>query len=301
MDIHELIGKELRNEASEEELATIEDWKSKDKFNNKLHRQYQSIWQSSADLRPEMKIEPIADWHQFLQSQPKKSKGQFIKWMGLAASFLLIGLLVRFVFMTFQGTSYEAKPDQIATYMLEDGSTVWLNKRAKITYKQEGGFRLVDLEGEAFFDVAYDPETPFIISTGDLKTKVIGTSFNVDHEEDRTIVTVESGKVKVYDQIDQSVLLTLGMVANYDEQTGKLIEKVGGTLNAFSWKTGILVFDNTSIQDVIIDLEQHFEVELLLENITSDAHLTASFDNQSLEDVLSLVEVITEEKIKLAQ
>ncbi|MEP4094943.1 FecR domain-containing protein [Reichenbachiella sp.] len=300
MDIHELIGRELRNEASSEDLAAIESWKSKDKFNAKLHAQYHHIWFNSANLRPEVEIEPIMDWNQFLQYQQASPKSYYIKWMGLAASFLLMGVLIRFVFVMSQGTTYESSANQVTSYTLQDGSVVWVNKNTKINYKQDDGRRLVELEGEAFFEVAHDANTPFIISTGSLKTQVVGTAFNIDQAKEKVIVSVESGKVKVYED-KQSILLTQGMAVSYDFNTRRLDEKVGGIRNAFSWKTGILSFENTPIQEVIADLEKHFENSLTIENKQSEAHLTASFDNQSLEYILSLIEVITEEKINITQ
>lgn len=301
MDIHELIGRALRNEASYKELSVIESWKSQDKFNTKLYNQYHTIWQNYASLRSAAEIPEIIDWANFLQGQHTPQNINYIKWLGLAASFLLFGIFIHLMLPTAQGTLYETGSGQITAYTLEDGSTVWLNKNAKIRYKQDDDHRLVTLEGEAFFEVAHNPDVPFIINTGELRTQVVGTSFNIDQTEEQTMVSVEKGKVKVYEENRQSLLLTSGMAADYDVNTGILKEKIGGVRNAFSWKTGILSFENVSIQEVIKDLEMHFETSLFIENNQSQAHLTANFDNQSLESVLHLIEVITDEKIKITQ
>ncbi|HEX3935519.1 MAG TPA: FecR family protein, partial [Puia sp.] len=81
-----------------------------------------------------------------------------------------------------------AQPSEVATrngsrtsLYLPDGTHVWLNAGSRITYNKNFGAsaREVDLSGEAFFDVAHNPASPFIIHTSRIDIKVLGTSFNV--------------------------------------------------------------------------------------------------------------------------
>ena len=64
---------------------------------------------------------------------------------------------------------------------LQDGTEVWLNSQTKLTYPAlfSDNERRVTVEGEAFFDVAKNPQKPFIVSTQGLEMKVLGTKFNV--------------------------------------------------------------------------------------------------------------------------
>ena len=64
---------------------------------------------------------------------------------------------------------------------LQDGTEVWLNSQTKLTYPAlfSGKERRVTVDGEAFFDVAKNPEKPFIVSSQGVEMKVLGTKFNV--------------------------------------------------------------------------------------------------------------------------
>src|SRR5690606_37889089 len=85
---------------------------------------------------------------------------------------------------------------------LADGTKVWLNAASRISYGKNfgnGALRDVYLDGEAFFDVAHDPDKPFIVHTSSIQIKVLGTSFNVrSYAEDNTIeTTLVQGKVRI--------------------------------------------------------------------------------------------------------
>src|SRR5882757_576539 len=84
---------------------------------------------------------------------------------------------------------------------LPDGSKLWLNAGAKVKYAENfsNGRRELTLEGEAFFDVKHDPDHPFIIHTGKLDVKVLGTSFNIKaYPNDSTMeTTLIKGKVEI--------------------------------------------------------------------------------------------------------
>src|SRR5690606_9914983 len=94
---------------------------------------------------------------------------------------------------------------------LPDGSVVWLNKGAKLSYLK--GFknfydREVNLSGEAFFDVKPNAEKPFIIETANTATRVLGTSFNVKTNGENVAVSVFSGKVS-FKELNQAKELLL--------------------------------------------------------------------------------------------
>ncbi len=76
--------------------------------------------------------------------------------------------------------------------MLPDGTTVWVNAGSKLTYDKDfaGATREVVLDGEAYFDVVKNPHRPFIVHTGGINIKVLGTVFNVkDYPADKTVET----------------------------------------------------------------------------------------------------------------
>lgn len=92
--------------------------------------------------------------------------------------------------------------------MLPDGTTVWLNAGSKLHYINDfsGPTREVQLDGEAFFDVAKKEGKPFIVHTGGINIRVLGTAFNVkSYPEDKNVeTTLYHGRVQVYRQAEDN-------------------------------------------------------------------------------------------------
>mgnify|MGYP002231370705 CR=1 FL=1 len=97
---------------------------------------------------------------------------------------------------------------------LEDGSVVYLAQESTLQYPEHFATdkREVNLQGEAFFDVAKNHEQTFLIETGKVRIEVLGTAFNVrSHEDDSFQLSVQRGRVKVsLKQGGQSVLVNAG-------------------------------------------------------------------------------------------
>ena len=72
-------------------------------------------------------------------------------------------------------------PQDIRLLRLPDGSRIWVNQNTEIEYPKQfaSNERVISLKGEAFFEVARDTSRPFIITSGEIRTTVLGTSFNV--------------------------------------------------------------------------------------------------------------------------
>ena len=161
------------------------------------------------------------------------------------------------------------------------------------------------MEGEAFFEVEHLSEDhPFEIMSGDTKTTVLGTSFNVRAypEEQRVEVTVETGKVafeslKAKEKKNaegpaevKKVLLNKGDSGLFDKVERSIIRKEEKIENANSWKTGQLTFSNTELRDVKEALERYFDIKIS----TSDekilnCHFTGVYQKPELEQILEVL------------
>lgn len=132
-------------------------------------------------------------------------------------SLSIIPLIFSFVYFwpkkESTGTIKPFTPNQITAQkgsrtrsILPDGSTVWVNAGSSISYEGDftGKLREVKLEGEAYFDVVKNPNKPFIVHTGGIKIKVLGTSFNVkSYASDKTVeTTLIRGLVQVTRESD---------------------------------------------------------------------------------------------------
>jgi len=176
-------------------------------------------------------------------------------------------------------------------FSLPDGSTGWLNGGSMIKYPvQFSSVRNVTLNGEAYFDVTKNPESPFVIDAGYIKIKVLGTSFNVVSYKNDSLseVVVAEGRVEVTakDQRFKEVLLpserlALNTVRNtYSKSTVDI-------QNYISWKTGKLIFMNDRLDEVIRKLSRFYNVEFDVKgNVNKNQLFRAILEDESLDEIL---------------
>ena len=118
---------------------------------------------------------------------------------------------------------------------------------------------------EAFFKVAHNEKKPFIVSTDNLDVKVLGTTFDVSayKESGQTSVSLLEGSVKVQ-MDDKDVILSPKEVLYYDKEK-TVVEKLDNE-NNFSWRYGILTFEDESLFEILKKLELCFHVEIIIKN-----------------------------------
>lgn len=203
---------------------------------------------------------------------------------------------------TFDGVETEQRTNprgQKSLLQLSDGTKVWLNADSRLTYAKdfEGkAQRDVYLEGEAFFDVAHDAAHPFRVHTSGITIKVLGTSFNVkSYNDDASIeTTLIRGKVSINKEgagpTDGNVVLKPNQRAIYQKQTKSLnIEEVMAERSTL-WRYDQLIFDETPLSDVVLQLERWYDVKIhLQEGDNLQCRLTADLGKESLEEVLNLL------------
>lgn len=179
------------------------------------------------------------------------------------------------------------------TVGLPDGTIVKLNSGSSIRFPEnfDNDRRIVYFEGEAFFDVAKDPQKPFVIFSGDMQTQVLGTSFNLraySYEAARKVAVV-SGRVKVAGPHGQSVTLSPDQMAVYNkEKQEKITIEAFNTKQELGWKDGLLYFNDTPIKDVLIRLEVWYGVSIEAgERVPMGDIYNGEFKDETLENVLS--------------
>lgn len=190
-------------------------------------------------------------------------------------------------YQTFISQAHESSK----TIVLADGSTITLNGEAKLVYprKFNADTRNVSLEGEAFFDIAKNPNKAFIITAKGAEIKVLGTSFNVIAKDDKVEVLVESGKVK-FSEINnkESVILEKGDFAILKESL--LSKSLMNDDNYLSWKTQKMVFRSMELKEVAKVIERTYHVQIQFEsNEIEKEQISTTFDQESLNHVLSTI------------
>jgi len=165
---------------------------------------------------------------------------------------------------------------------LPDGTRVWLNENSKIDYpkKFSGKERTITLKGEAFFEVKRDPSHPFVISSGVIKTTVLGTSFNVKAYGDKQPeVNVRTGKVKV-ESSQNTVLLERGDKAIYKVETSTLNKQKSLVLEP-EWKKVLIYVDGLTLEQVLEKLKADHQFSMTyLDNDLKNLKIQGTLDTR---------------------
>tara|TARA_R110001583_G_scaffold165450_1_gene318161 strand:+ start:889 stop:1866 length:978 start_codon:yes stop_codon:yes gene_type:complete len=178
--------------------------------------------------------------------------------------------------------------------ILPDGSIITLNIDSKLIYpkKFNDTIREVTLIGEAFFDIKKDVNKPFIVNANELKIRVLGTSFNVkSYSEDNKIeTTLVSGKVELIKDEETPIILAPSQKAVFNKTEKKMkIEEVNAS-DVIAWREGKLIFNKTTLQDVVIDLERKYHVQFIIKSKSLlDYEYTGTFDNLKINEVIDLL------------
>ncbi|PSL46546.1 FecR family protein [Chitinophaga niastensis] len=175
---------------------------------------------------------------------------------------------------------------------LADGTGIWVNAASKLIYPAafNNDTREVSVEGEAFFDVAANPQKPFIVHTNNMQVKVLGTSFNVNTYNTVIQTTLTSGKV-IATAATETVMLSPGEQANYSNNSGSLNKRQVDTRAFTAWKDGYLYFDDATLADIANSLGRGFDYDFQFEN-TALEKLTFTLDMRkpaTLQEVLNQI------------
>jgi len=177
---------------------------------------------------------------------------------------------------------------------LSDGSTVWLNKESTLKYPLEftGAERRVYLTGEAFFQIARDSKTPFIVEAQGTLTRVLGTSFNIKTNQANVSVNVRTGEVMFSQRnnAENFALLQKNQLASFSVASGVIKKTVLTDAYVPLWRSGSLSFKNTPLWQVVEKLSAYYDTSIQLDSTTAGKFtLTSTFDDQSVEQVLEVV------------
>lgn len=180
---------------------------------------------------------------------------------------------------------------------LPDGTIVWLNSQSSIQYKPDfsGSTRLVELSGEAYFEVAKDPSKKFIVKTSAMSVTAIGTQFNVNaySSVDRHQVALAEGKIMVQktdklNEDDQKVYLDPGQSLSVFKSNGQMIQSSFDPKKILSWKDGIIYFEDAVFEEVVEVLQRWYGKTIIVQNIEKAGQwqFSSEFNNETLENVM---------------
>lgn len=330
----DIIKKYINNKCSNSEFEQFADWvgdKEKDKeiksqsfsFWNKL----QPLFAASDDPNFDYLLDKIH--HRINIDNSKKNNRHIVlknvvKWGARVAAVLFIPVFISLIYLlslnNFQIDSFgssnslsdlievKAVAGSQTDVHLADGTEVNLNYGSILRYPSQfnGNTREVFIQGEGYFKVAHNAAKPFIVKTGKLNIKVLGTEFNVQAYPGNATVatTLVKGKVELDKVVSKYRVKKVGAMVpgqhvdyylNKDDITSKKVD----VTKYISWKEGKMFFDNTPIKQVIQQLERKYNVAISMTKDVEYLTYTQVFGDDSLKLILDLMSEVTPIKYEI--
>ena len=186
----------------------------------------------------------------------------------------------------------------IKNIQLPDGSTVWLNSGSVLKFPEHfGKTREIELlDGEAYFDVKHDDQSPFTVHYGHLHARVLGTAFNVKFYKNISDVrlSVTRGRVEVGNRSSSFGVITLGKEVIYDQKAGTHQVRAIDAEKVAAWKSNEINLYSIPFDELVMRLENIYNVQInydhdRINRLTTTIHF--SRDN-TLQYVLDIIKTI---------
>ena len=305
MNRHQLVAlldRYVKGETTNEENELVERWLEE---NGNPNHAWQSLDQTNKDQwlssvlsdinstihQAEVKVLPLP-----------QTKRWFWQSIAAIAAVVLIAFTLYLKWPPLQSLLHpvqlivlQAPVNQKQAITLADGSRVWINAGSELRYPKtfNGKKREVYLSGEAYFDIHRDTAKPFIIHTGDVLTKVLGTAFNI--KEDKTKhtvqVTVTRGKVSVANGSKLLGVLSPNQQISFNTFKEEASQATVNAAAVIAWQQSDLYFEDVSFGEAIERLQQHFHVKISFRNEKlKDCRFTGTSTNgEELDKILKVM------------
>ena len=322
-----LITLYLAGEAGSDDLVFLEAWLKADPGHRKIFEDYRRTWLEMERIRMDSALDTTKEWneleakigadktignrHQAIrtglvhaatgneqQTTIWFSRIQYRQVMRIAAIILIIVIPSFFIFRNL------IRPEQkqlnaslsIQEGKLPDGTSVTLNKGTILEYPSsfKKNKRDVKLNGEAWFEVRHDDTKPFIITSHNVRVEVLGTSFyvNTNAANNTMEVILNSGSVAIYfdDHKENRLFLSPGEKAEIIPGQEKMEKDINTDPNYRAWMTQRFIYSNTPLVAIIADLNKVYHANLRITPAISYCLVTATFDHQSVESILHVIQ-----------
>lgn len=226
----------------------------------------------------------------------------------VAIVFLLCGISSLFFLWQSEKTAVEAV-EEYKEYVVEvpagakskvtfpDGSVVWLNAGSKVKYDSSFAkeSRNVALSGEGYFEVSKNEELPFVVNTGNLSVKVLGTKFNLkSYEEDSEVkVILKEGAVRVGDFLTDAAPVVLEPNQRFTLRKADLAMQVDSVdaSHIENWRNGAMTFDKVPLEEIAKELQRLYDIPVRIEKeyLKRIVYYSDFQENVTVEKVLEIL------------
>ena len=313
-----LIQRFLDKSATKEEMAQLETWLHESVENRRVFDIYNEIWQVTGKYSKNLIFNIDRNWQIVEQEigrmetpMMRLKRGRKLNWLNIAASIaILISIAVSLLYLSNQASSnqhiqwvqLEAPKGEKAKILLDDGTVIWLNSESTLKYAVNNKQRMVQLNGEGYFEVTKNKKMPFIVDADGAQIKVLGTRFNVSaHKKDSIIKTsLLEGSVSITSLSGQEMLLKPGQQAKVNKNTCDISLSLCNAKLVNIWKKERLRFYSTPFRDVISSLENWYGVAIICDDKTLNSErFTMTIKDESISDVFERMALTTNIKYNI--
>lgn len=320
----------IKKEITQEERETFEKWLDERDENREEFGQIALLWDKLGKLPTPPSPDPDVEWGKFQKKlkefdQTSEEKVKIFRvseehrqstfasriqkriWYYRAAAIILISILVfqlipreklhQEIVQKINNEKYEftTQKGERATFILSDGTIIYLNAQSKLIYPKyfDENYRMVELEGEAYFSVKSIKNYPFIVKTGNNYTEVRGTEFNIKFRKNRLNLVVTKGKVVIYNETKAKfVNVKPGELVLSSDDVGITNPIPVDTKLYTAWRENKLSFIKTPFEDVLEEIDRFYNVNSICKNKKAlNKTLTGYFESNSLDDVLLKISI----------
>lgn len=293
----EVITDYLNKQCDELTRKNIEKWISDSPKNKSYFDELKFYWNRESSVSKLIEFDPEKGFKQLKKKKTAQKRIQLRKIMRYAAVIaLLIATSITSFIVLFPASNQiivENHSQSEKMLNLPDGTRILLEQGGFISYSENFSEteRLIELKGEAFFDVAKDKNRPFIITTRHTKTRALGTSFRITEINKLTSIKIQSGIVEFIDKDDPNnkLKLTKGESARFFENQHALISKTKESANS-NFKIKHLVYQNEKLETICHDLNEFFNTDIRIgSEQKKQLSMTATFEDQDLNNILESI------------
>lgn len=310
---------------SEADRAAFAEWLQASPVHVRAYLDVTRLWGDAAQLDPELPVaedfelaatnvlpmrevaqprKDAASGRDELTSMASQRKTGRRPYAVAASIALLAGLSGAAVWWQFhQPPTYITDVGEQRVLTLEDGSIIRLNSRSEVKVRMLPERRLIELvDGQALFEVAKDPQRPFIVRSGNVTTRAVGTQFDVYRKSTGTVVTVVEGRVEV--QTEPAVRKADAGIAELPvpvpvkageqvivDRAGAIEQHRDANVNAATrWLQQELVFEGQPLSAVVEEFNRYQRIPIVLDDAAlGELRVNAVFNTTGPEPLLRFV------------
>ena len=295
--------------ASEADRRAFRTWIEADPAHARAYAEVEYVHRNLADVALAAGVGAAEPSH---PPSPTRIGVQIVDWLrrpgvpaGLAATAAAVALAIMVMIEwrpeTPRITTYQTRTAELRVIPLEDGSTVTLGARSGLTTTFAQDRRAVALQsGVAFFDIAGDPDRPFLVAAGGTVVRVVGTQFDVKRSGGDVRVSVLEGMVdvsKAHPDAPEGAFpdaaaraLTAGQTVLISPGAPVPEPSPVGPTGPGDWRTGRLVYKDARLAEIIADANRYHHTPIVLTDPElADIRLTTAFHGDQVDGMLSVL------------